>query len=133
MIGENGAGKSTILKLIMDMLKPDKGGVKVTGRVSGLLELGAGFQTELTGRENIYSSAAFFGLTKNQIKDKYDDIVQFASLGRFINAQIKCYSQGMFVRLAFAIAIHIDPDTLLIDDTLAVGDEHFQRKCIKNI
>ncbi|MBL7196977.1 MAG: ABC transporter ATP-binding protein [Candidatus Omnitrophica bacterium] len=133
VIGENGAGKSTILKLIMDMLKPDKGAVRITGRVSGLLELGAGFQPELTGRENIYSSAAFFGLTKNQIKDKYDDIVHFASLGRFINAQVKCYSQGMFVRLAFAIAIHIDPDILLIDDTLAVGDEHFQRKCIKKI
>lgn len=133
VIGENGAGKSTILKLIMDMLKPDKGAVRITGRVSGLLELGAGFQPELTGRENIYSSATFFGLTKNQIKDKYDDIVHFASLGRFINAQVKCYSQGMFVRLAFAIAIHIDPDILLIDDTLAVGDEHFQRKCIKKI
>lgn len=133
IIGENGAGKSTILKLIAGMLKPDRGEIKVQGKVSGLLELGAGFQSELTGRENIYLSASLFGLTQNQIEKKYENIVNFASLGKFINAPVKCYSQGMFVRLAFAIAIHMEPDILLIDDTLAVGDEYFQRKCIKKI
>jgi len=133
IIGENGAGKSTILKLIMGMLKPDRGEINASGRISGLLELGAGFQPEITGRENIYLSAGLFGLSQNQIEDKYEEIVSFADIGKFINAPVKCYSQGMFVRLAFAIAIHIDPDILLIDDTLAVGDEHFQRKCIKKI
>lgn len=133
IIGENGAGKSTILKLIMGILKPDQGEIEVNARVSGLLELGAGFQPESTGRENIYSNAALFGLTQKQVNEKYEDIVNFASLGKFINAPIKCYSQGMFVRLAFAIAIHMDSDVLLIDDTFAVGDEYFQRKCIKKI
>jgi ABC-type polysaccharide/polyol phosphate transport system ATPase subunit len=133
IIGENGAGKSTILKLIAGILAPDRGQVQVKGRVSGLLELGAGFQPELTGRENIYLCASLFGLSQSQIDKKYQDIVNFASLGRFINAPVKCYSQGMFVRLAFSVAIHMDPQILLIDDTLAVGDEHFQRKCIKKI
>lgn len=133
IIGENGAGKSTILKLIAGMLKPDRGVVQVSGRVAGLLELGAGFQSELTGKENIYLNASMFGLTKTSIEVKYDEIVNFADIGKFINAPVKCYSQGMFVRLAFAIAIHMEPDILLIDDTLAVGDEYFQRKCIKKI
>ncbi|MEW6096377.1 MAG: ABC transporter ATP-binding protein [bacterium] len=133
IIGENGAGKSTILKLIARMLKPDRGEIKVLGRVSGLLELGAGFQPELTGRENIYLNAGLFGLTQSQIDERYEEIVNFANIGKFIDAPVKCYSQGMFVRLAFAIAIHANPDILLIDDTLAVGDEHFQRKCIKKI
>jgi ABC-type polysaccharide/polyol phosphate transport system ATPase subunit len=133
IVGENGAGKSTILKLIAGMMKPDRGKVEVLDRVSGLLELGAGFQPELTGRENLYLNAGLFGLTKNQIDEKYEEIVNFANIGKFINAPVKCYSQGMFVRLAFGIAIHMDPDILLIDDTLAVGDEYFQRKCIKKI
>ncbi|MBN3037903.1 MAG: ABC transporter ATP-binding protein [Candidatus Omnitrophica bacterium] len=133
VIGENGAGKSTLLKLIAGMLKPDRGKVKVEGRVCGLLELGAGFQTELTGKENVYLNASLFGLTQAQTDEKFDQIVEFAALGRFIHAPVKCYSQGMFVRLAFAIAIHMDPDILLIDDTLAVGDEHFQNKCIKKV
>ncbi len=133
IIGENGSGKSTILKLIMGMLKPDRGRVSVLGKVSGLLELGAGFQPELTGRENVFLTAKFFGLSRDQIEKRYEDIVNFASLGKFINATVKSYSQGMFVRLAFAIAIHMDPDILLIDDTLSVGDEFFQRKCIKKI
>ncbi len=133
IIGENGAGKSTILKLIMDMLRPDKGEIEVKGRVSGLLELGAGFQPELTGRENVYLNAGLFGLTRSEIEAKYEEIANFASLGKFINAPAKCYSQGMFVRLAFSVAIHADPDILLIDDTLSVGDEHFQRKCIKKV
>ncbi len=133
IIGENGAGKSTILKLIAGMLKPDRGEVSVSGRVAGLLELGSGFQPELTGMENIRLIAALFGLKASQIQDKYDDIIHFASLGKFIHAPVKCYSQGMFVRLAFAIAVHVDPDIFLIDDTLAVGDEYFQRKCLKKI
>jgi len=133
IIGENGAGKSTVLKLIAGLLRPDRGQVAVLGRVAGLLELGAGFQPELTGAENISLSASLFGLTQDQIQARYEQIVEFASLGRFIYAPVKCYSQGMFVRLAFAIAIHMEPDILLIDDTLAVGDEYFQRKCIKKI
>lgn len=133
IIGENGAGKSTILKLIAGMLKPDRGEIRVSGRVSGLLELGAGFQSELTGKENINLVCGLFGLSSKQIEEKYEEIEKFAGIGRFINAPVKYYSQGMFVRLAFAIAIHMDPDTLLIDDTLAVGDEYFQRKCIKKI
>lgn len=133
IIGENGAGKSTVLKLIMGMLKPDRGRVKIQGKVSGLLELGAGFQHELTGRENLYLNAGLFGLTQSQVDEKYEEIVNFANIGKFINAPVKCYSQGMFVRLAFAIAIHMDPEILLIDDTLAVGDEYFQRRCIKKI
>jgi ABC-type polysaccharide/polyol phosphate transport system ATPase subunit len=115
------------------MLRPDRGEIRVLGKVSGLLELGAGFQPELTGRENLYLNARLFGLSQNQIDEKYEEIVNFANIGKFINAPVKCYSQGMVVRLAFAIAIHMDPDILLIDDTLAVGDEYFQRKCIKKI
>jgi len=133
IIGENGAGKSTVLKLIMGMIKPDRGEVVVSGKVSGLLELCAGFQTELTGRENIYLNAGLFGLTQKQTQEKYKEIESFADIGKFINAPVKCYSQGMFVRLAFAIAIQVNPDILLIDDTLAVGDEYFQRKCVKRI
>ena len=133
IIGENGAGKSTILKIIAGMLKPDQGDVVVSGRVSGLLELGAGFQHELTGEENIHLSAGLFGLTHEQIKERYEEIVTFTDIGKFIHAPVKYYSQGMFVRLAFAIAIHIDPDILLIDDTLAVGDGNFQRRCVKKI
>lgn len=133
IIGENGSGKTTLLKLIAGMLTPDRGKIKILGRVSGLFELGSGFQTELTGRENVYLGAGLFGLTQSQINEKYKEIVNFADLGRFINAPVKYYSQGMFVRLAFAIAIHMDPDILLIDDTLAIGDEYFQKKCIKKI
>ncbi len=133
IIGENGAGKSTILKLMAGMLKSDRGEGKVFGRVSGLLELGAGFHFELTGRENLYLNAGLFGLTEKEIDAKFESIAEFAGIGRFIDAPVKCYSQGMFVRLAFAIAIHMDPDILLIDDTLAVGDEDFQRKCIRRI
>ena len=133
IIGVNGSGKSTMLKLIAGMLKPDKGEISVQGKVSGLLELGAGFEHEMTGRENVYTLANLYGLSHEQIKNKFNAITEFADIGRFINAPVKCYSQGMFVRLAFAIAINMDADILLIDDTLAVGDEYFQRKCIKKI
>ncbi|MBP7088422.1 MAG: ABC transporter ATP-binding protein [Candidatus Omnitrophica bacterium] len=133
VIGENGSGKSTLLKLIAGMLKPDRGEMQVKGRVSGLLELGAGFEVEMTGKDNIYALAALYGLNKKQIEDKFKAIADFAGIGRFINAPVKNYSSGMFVRLAFALAIHVDPEILLIDDALAVGDEFFQRKCIKKI
>lgn len=133
LIGENGSGKSTILKLIAGMLKPDRGEVIAKGRVSGLLELGAGFELDMTGRENIYNLASLYGLTKEQINNKFQAIADFADIGRFINAPVKSYSSGMFVRLAFALAIHVEPEILLIDDVLAVGDEFFQRKCIKRI
>ncbi|MCK4860276.1 MAG: ABC transporter ATP-binding protein, partial [Candidatus Omnitrophica bacterium] len=133
LIGENGAGKSTILKLIAGILHSDRGEINVTGRVAGLLELGAGFQPELTGRDNIYLNTSLFGLSDGETKNMYEKIVDFAALGKFIHAPVKCYSQGMFVRLAFAIAIHINPDILLIDDTLAVGDEFFQRKCVRKV
>ena len=133
IIGENGSGKSTILRLVAGMLKPDRGEIKVLGSVSGLLELGAGFQTELTGRENIFLQSELFGLRAEQAKRKFQEIIDFAEIGRFIDAPVKCYSQGMFVRLAFAIAVHMDSDIFLVDDTLAVGDEYFQKKCIKEI
>ncbi|MBN1793652.1 MAG: radical SAM protein [Candidatus Omnitrophica bacterium] len=133
IIGENGSGKSTTLKLISGMLKPDKGSVKINGTVSALLELGAGFHPELTGRDNVYLNASLFGLPKNTIDKVFEEIVAFSGLGRFIDATVRCYSQGMFVRLAFALAIHVNPDIILVDDTLAVGDEEFQKKCIKKI
>ena len=133
IIGENGSGKSTALKLIAGMLKPDRGEVTTKGRVSGLLELGAGFELEMTGRENIYAIGALYGLSKEQLDSKFEDIAEFAGIGRFINALVRNYSSGMFVRLAFALAIHVEPEILLIDDVLAVGDEFFQRKCIKRV
>lgn len=133
IVGENGSGKSTILRLVAGMLKPDRGQIEVTGSVSGLLELGAGFQTELTGRENISLQCELFGLPVAQAKERFQQIIDFAEIGKFIDAPVKCYSQGMFVRLAFAIAVHMDSDIFLVDDTLAVGDEYFQKKCIKEI
>ena len=133
IIGENGSGKSTILRLVAGMLKPDRGEIEVLGSVSGLLELGAGFQTELTGRENISLQCELFGMPAGQAKERFQDIIDFAEIGKFIDAPVKCYSQGMFVRLAFAIAVHMDSDIFLVDDTLSVGDEYFQRKCIKEI
>jgi ABC-type polysaccharide/polyol phosphate transport system ATPase subunit len=133
IIGENGSGKSTVLRLIAGMLKPDRGQIKVSGSVSGLLELGAGFQPELTGRENVSLQFELFGLGAAQAKEKFQRIIDFAEIGKFIDAPVKCYSQGMFVRLAFAIAVHMDSDIFLVDDTLAVGDEYFQKKCIQEI
>lgn len=133
IIGENGAGKTTILKLIMGMIKPDRGELIVNGRAAGILELGAGFEIELTGKENIFLISGLFGLPHEQIEAIYGTIADFASLGKFINAPVKYYSQGMFLRLSFSIAIHVNPDILLIDDTLSVGDEYFQSKCVKKI
>jgi len=133
IMGENGAGKTTLLKILAGMLKPDRGVVQVNGTVSALMEIGAGFQKDLTGRDNIYLISSFFGLTKDQIDARYNDIVKFAAIGRFINAPVKNYSQGMYMRLAFAIAIHVDPDILLVDDLFVVGDLYAQHKCINKM
>jgi len=129
IIGENGAGKSTLLRIIGGMLKPDHGAFEIHGRVAGLVDLGGGFQKDLTGKENIYLISSLFGLSKKQAETRYDDIVKFAAIGRFINAPVKCYSQGMLMRLGFAIAIHVDPDILLLDDSYVVGDIYAQNKC----
>ncbi len=133
IIGHNGSGKSTLLKCIAGLLQVNKGGITVNGRVSPLLELGAGFHPDLTGRENIYLNGAILGLTRRQIKDRYNDIVKFAELENFIDTPVRNYSSGMYVRLGFAIAVHSDPDILLVDEVLAVGDEAFQKKCFDKI
>jgi ABC-2 type transport system ATP-binding protein len=134
LIGPNGSGKSTLLKVIGGILTPDRGYVERRGRLAALLEVGAGFHVDLTGRENVYLNASILGLTKKQTKEYFDDIVAFADIGdRFIDTQVKFYSSGMYVRLAFAVAVHVEPEILLIDEVLAVGDEPFQRKCIERI
>jgi lipopolysaccharide transport system ATP-binding protein len=133
LIGSNGAGKSTLLKLLNGVILPDKGTIRVHGRVGALLELGAGFHPTLTGRENIHLSGAIRGVTKREIEDKFDDIVDFADLGKLIDSPVKYYSSGMYLRLAYAIAAHIDQDVLLIDESWAVGDINFRAKCVKHI
>lgn len=133
IIGENGAGKSSILKLISRILEPTSGHVSVHGRVSALLELGAGFHPDLSGRENVFLNGSILGLGRREMKAKFADIVDFAELSRFIDMPVKHYSSGMYMRLAFAIAIHVDPEILLIDEVLAVGDQPFQEKCLERI
>jgi len=133
ILGRNGSGKSTLLKAICGVLRPSSGQVRVRGQVSGLLELGAGFQPELTGRENIYLYATMLGIAKGTIASLFDEIVAFAELEQFIDTPVKFYSSGMYVRLAFAVAINIDPDLLVVDEVLAVGDEAFQAKCMARI
>jgi ABC-type polysaccharide/polyol phosphate transport system ATPase subunit len=133
VIGENGSGKTTILNLIAGILKPDEGVIEVYGRVSALLELGIGFHPELSGRENVYLSAAVLGLNKKVIDTKMDEIISFAELERFIDVPVKAYSAGMYMRLAFAVAININPDILLIDEAFAVGDEDFHAKYINKL
>jgi len=133
LIGANGAGKSTLLKLLNGITLPDKGTIKVAGRGGALLELGAGFHPMLTGRENIYLSAAILGLTKEEITEKFNAIVDFAGLQEFLDSPVKHYSSGMYLRLGFAIAAHADPDVFLIDEALAVGDVLFQSKCFAKL
>ncbi len=129
LIGENGSGKSTLLKCIAKILVPDAGRVVATGKVAALLELGSGFHPELSGRENVFLNGSILGLSKTQITSRFDDIVGFAGLERFIDSPVKNYSSGMYVRLGFSVAINVDPDILLVDEVLAVGDESFQRRC----
>ena len=129
IVGRNGSGKSTLLEMICGTLQPSRGSVEVNGRVAALLELGSGFNPEFTGRENIYLNAAILGLNRSEINERFDEIVAFADIGNFIEQPVKTYSSGMYVRLAFAVAINVNPDILIIDEALAVGDEAFQRKC----
>ena len=130
IIGRNGSGKSTLLKILSGVLSPTAGDVQVSGKVASLLELGAGFNPELTGRENIYFNGALMGCTKAQMNERIAEIINFADIGDFIDQPVKIYSSGMFVRLAFAASVHVDPDILIIDEALAVGDVRFQKKCI---
>lgn len=129
IIGHNGAGKSTILQVICGTLTPTSGSVSVTGRISALLELGAGFNPDFTGKENVYMGASIAGLSKHEIDEKYDDILAFAEIGDFIHQPVKTYSSGMYVRLAFAVSIILTPDILIVDEALSVGDAYFQKKC----
>jgi ABC-type polysaccharide/polyol phosphate transport system ATPase subunit len=133
VIGENGSGKSTLLKLLAGITKPTRGTVNVHGRVSALIELGAGFHPEISGRENVAINGIMLGLTRRQIEERFDEIVDFAELKDFIDAPVKNYSSGMYMRLGFAVAVNVDPDVLLIDEVLAVGDEAFSRKCLDKI
>ncbi len=133
LIGANGAGKSTLLKVLSGIVRPTNGTVQVNGRVASLLELGAGFTGELSGRDNVYLNAALLGLSRREVDRLFDDIVAFAELEQFIDNEVKHYSSGMYVRLGFAVAVHVDPDVLLIDEVLAVGDEAFARKCLDRI
>ena len=133
IVGRNGSGKSTLLKIISGILKPTSGRVAVNGRVAALIELGAGFHPEITGRENVYINGIMLGLTRREIDQRYDRIVEFSGIGQFIDQPVKTYSSGMYVRLGFAVAVHVDPDILLIDEVLSVGDEEFSQKCIAKI
>ena len=130
LIGRNGSGKSTLLKLLAGITKPTTGTVRVRGRVSALIELGAGFHPEISGRENIFINGVMLGLTKREIAERFDEIVEFAEIEDFIDSPVKTYSSGMYMRLGFAVAVHVDPDVLLIDEVLAVGDEGFSLKCL---
>jgi ABC-type polysaccharide/polyol phosphate transport system ATPase subunit len=133
LVGHNGSGKSTLLRCIAGIYRPTTGSVKVQGRISTLLELGAGFHPDLTGRENVYMNATILGMSKKQIDGVFDDIVEFAGIGDFIDSPVKIYSSGMYVRLGFSVAIHVDPEILIIDEVIAVGDEEFQRKCFDHL
>jgi len=133
LIGANGSGKSTLLKLIGGIIQPTSGTVTRRGRLAALIELGAGFHPDLTGRENVYLNCAILGLSREQTRQHFDSIVEFSGIEQFIDTQVKFYSSGMYIRLAFSVAVHVDPDVLLVDEVLAVGDEPFQRKCIDRI
>ncbi len=133
IIGHNGSGKSTLLRLIAGIHRPTTGSIEVSGRISALLELGSGFHPDLTGRENTYLNGAMLGLSRSEMTHAMDDIIEFSGIGQFVDAPVKVYSSGMSVRLGFAIAVHVQPEILLVDEVLAVGDEEFQRKCFDHI
>ena len=133
IVGRNGSGKSTLLQIIAGTLTPTAGRVEVSGRVAALLELGSGFNPDFTGRENVYLNASILGLTRQEIDARYEEIVSFADIGDFMDQPVKTYSSGMYVRLAFATAVNVSPDVLIVDEALAVGDESFQRKCFARI
>ena len=133
LIGVNGSGKSTLLKLMTKIIYPNQGRIITNGKLTSLLELGAGFHPDFTGRENIYFNASIFGLTAAEIDSRIQDIIDFSELGEFIEAPVRTYSSGMYMRLAFAVAINADADILLIDEILAVGDQHFQEKCFEKL
>lgn len=133
LIGTNGSGKSTLLKLMTKIYYPTKGSVVTHGKLTSLLELGAGFHPDFSGRENIYFNASIFGLSKKEIDERLDDIISFSELEEFIDNPVRTYSSGMYMRLAFSIAINVDADILLVDEILAVGDQHFQEKCHKKL
>jgi ABC-2 type transport system ATP-binding protein len=130
IIGRNGSGKSTTLKLIAGVMAPTEGDVRVSGRVSPLIELGAGFHPDLTGKENVFLNACILGMSSKEIQERFDDIVSFAELWDFIDTPVKRYSSGMYIRLGFSVAVHSNPEILLVDEVLAVGDAHFQEKCL---
>lgn len=133
LIGVNGSGKSTLLKLMTKIIYPTKGKIITKGKLTSLLELGAGFHPDFTGRENIYFNASIFGLTREEIENRIDSIIEFSELGEFIDSPVRTYSSGMYMRLAFSVAINVDAEILLIDEILAVGDQHFQDKCFAKL
>lgn len=133
LLGFNGSGKSTLLKHISGVMIPDAGTVRTRGRVAGLIEVGAGFHPDLSGRDNVYLNGAILGMTEEQIDDRFESIVEFSEIGQFIDTEVKFYSSGMYLRLAFSVAVHTDPEVFLVDEILAVGDEPFQKKCLAKI
>jgi lipopolysaccharide transport system ATP-binding protein len=133
IIGRNGAGKSTLLKILSRITSPTEGTAVIRGRLRSLLEVGTGFHPELTGRENIFLNGAIIGMSRNEIESKFDEIVEFAGIEQFLDTPVKRYSSGMYVRLAFGVASHLEPDILIVDEVLAVGDAAFQRKCLQTL
>lgn len=133
LLGFNGSGKSTLLKLISGVMSTDTGSIRTRGKVAGLIEVGAGFHPDLTGRENVFLNGVLLGMTEKETSERFDSIVEFSEIGKFIDTEVKFYSSGMFLRLAFSVAVHTNPDVFLIDEILSVGDEPFQKKCLARI
>jgi ABC-2 type transport system ATP-binding protein len=133
LLGFNGSGKSTLLKHMSGVMRPDSGSVRTRGRVAGLIEVGAGFHPDLSGRDNVYLNGAILGMERAEIDAKFDSIIEFSEIGQFIDTEVKFYSSGMYLRLAFSVAVHTSPEVFLIDEILAVGDEPFQKKCLAKI